>query len=203
MVRVRSRKNNSYFVSSPLTCLTVSGLLAGWAGGQQERRWGRGVLQGGGGEVVEGVAGVEGVASLVWAVQCGGCGSQVATAACTYVGCRVVGSLHFSVTAVLQVITGGKMVSVISTSEEDIRTMLGADQAGWDLFKKKVAMEGRVSLKTDSDLASFVEDLVSTAGYFIFKARRMSASQDVSYYCLKAWRISNIEMNNLYEQALQ
>ena len=53
MVRVRSRKNNSYFVSSPLTCLTVSGLLAGWAGGQQERRWGRGVLQGGGGEVVE------------------------------------------------------------------------------------------------------------------------------------------------------
>ena len=60
MVRVRSKKNNSYFVSSPLTCITVSAFLTQLEGRPEEGLANLGG-SGGGGEVVEGVAGVEAV----------------------------------------------------------------------------------------------------------------------------------------------
>ena len=95
MVRVRSKKNNSYFVSSPLTCITVSAVLTQLEGRPEE---GLATLggTGGGGEVVEGVAGLEAVTSLVWSVVCGGCGSQITRATCTYVGCAVVASFQYT-----------------------------------------------------------------------------------------------------------
>ena len=101
------------------------------------------------------------------------------------------------------VLFGGQMISVVSTSEEDTRAMLGGESDLWNNIKKKVNTEGRLSLKTDHDLASHVTDLVNTAGYFCFRARRMTGNQDLTFFCLKAWRLSNIELNNLYEQALQ
>ena len=101
------------------------------------------------------------------------------------------------------VLFGGQMISVVSTSEEDTRAMLGGESDLWNNIKKKVNTDGRISLKTNHDLASFVTDLVNTAGYFCFRARRMTGSQDLTFFCLKAWRLSNIQLNDLYEQALQ
>ena len=103
----------------------------------------------------------------------------------------------------MTVLFGGEMISVVSTSEEDTRAMLGGESDLWQNIKKKVNTEGRISLKTDPDLASSVTDLVNTAGYFCFKARRMKGNQDQTFFCLKALRLSNIELNNLYEQSLQ
>ena len=101
VVRVRSKKNNSYFVSSPLTSVTVSAVLTHLEGRSEGGLvvlgpGGVGGDGGGGGEVVEGVAGLETVTSLVWSVVCGGCGSQVTGASCTYVGCGVVGSFQYT-----------------------------------------------------------------------------------------------------------
>ena len=95
VVRVRSRKNNSYFVSSPLTRLTVSAALSQLEG---RAEGGLAVVGGGegGGEVVEGVGGLETLTSLDWSVVCGGCGSQVTRATCTYVGCGVVASFQYT-----------------------------------------------------------------------------------------------------------
>ena len=94
---MRSKKNNSYFVSSPLTSLTVSAVLndldVRGEGGSVVLGGG---LGGGGGEVVEGVASLETVASLVWSVVCGGCGSPVARGRCSYVGCAVVASFQYT-----------------------------------------------------------------------------------------------------------
>ena len=203
MVRVRSRRSNSYFVCSPLTSSTTSGLLEGWEGRGAEA--GPVLLLGGvgGREVVEGVGGVEGVMSLVWSVECGGCGSPVTRSVCSYVGCRVVGRLRYSIRAVLTVLLGDKIITVISTSEEDIRAMIGADQSSWSSCKEIVIAEGRSTLKTAPKLGRLVQGLVSRAGYFVLKARRMGASQESSFFCLKAWRPSNSVLNGLYEQALQ
>ena len=94
---MRSKKNNSYFVSSPLTSLTVSAVLTDLEGrGEGGSVVLGGGLGGGGGEVVEGVAGLETVASLVWSVVCGGCGSPVARGRCSYVGCAVVASFQYT-----------------------------------------------------------------------------------------------------------
>ena len=107
--------------------------------------------------------------------------------------------------ATLLVLFGGQLISVVSTSEQDTRAMLGGESDLWQNIKTKVNTEGRISLKTDSDLASYVTDLVNTAGYFCFRARRMKGNQDrdLTFFCLKAWRLSNIELNDLYEQSLQ
>ena len=203
VVRVRSKKNNSYFTSTPLTCATLSGLVWGWEMGGREV--GPVVLDGevAGREIVEGVGGVEGVSSLVWSVQCEGCGSQVTRSGCSYVGCRVVGRLYYSISAVITVLLGDKIITVISTSEEDVRAMIGADESDWRSCKERVVAEGRITLKTDSLLDRLVQALVSSAGYFVLTARRLRDSQDGSFFCLKAWKPSITVLNGLYEDALQ
>ena len=101
------------------------------------------------------------------------------------------------------VLFGGELVSVVSTSEQDTRAMLGGESDLWDNIKNKVNTQGRINLKTDPDLASYVTDLVNTAGYFCFRARRMRGNKDLTFFCVKAWRLSNIELNDLYEKSLQ
>ena len=98
---------------------------------------------------------------------------------------------------------GGELVTVVSTSEQDTRAMLGGQSDLWEDVKTKVNTEGRISLKTNPDLASCVTDLVNTAGYFCFRGRRMKGNKDLTFFCFKAWRLSNIELNDLYEQSLQ
>ena len=43
----------------------------------------------------------------------------------------------------MTVLFGGEMISVVSTSEEDTRAMLGGESDLWQKIKKKVNTEGR------------------------------------------------------------
>ena len=97
--------------------------------------------------VVDAVVSVERVTSLVVSVSCGGCGSPVVSSECSYVGCSVVRMLEYSVRATLLVTCADKLLTLVTTSEEDLMMILNCSSDQWDTIRTEVNKVGRITMK--------------------------------------------------------
>ena len=147
VVKILSKSKNPYFIITPMTNISPVFGDTKEVNNHDDDNDTFTLVSVASNNVVDAVVSVERVTSLVVSVSCGGCGSPVVSSECSYVGCSVVRMLEYSVRATLLVTCADKLLTLVTTSEEDLMMILNCSSDQWDAVRTEVNNEGRITMK--------------------------------------------------------